>query len=245
MVRELRRMVREGRLGRIHQIHVEMPQEGFARRGPAGAPMTPQPWRLHDGVIPTIFLDLGAHMHHLVRFLTGEDPLEVMAIQGSHGNFDGVIDNVMCLARYPGAMDCSFWFSKCALGHRNGLRLRIYGSEGSAEWYQMDPEQLVTHDVGGQRTVRDRASFDAELAGEVRYTRFKAGHPAGFIEAFANLYDDIAQSLIARRDGLPDTSEFVPRAGDALAGLFALDAMAKSAKTRAWTPVAARADLAA
>ena len=237
MVRELRRMIREGRLGRITQVHVEMPQEGYARLGPDGKPVTPQPWRLRDGAIPTLSLDLGVHAHHLVHFLTSERTLEVMATHSSHGNFEGLVDNVMCLARYSGDMDCSFWFSKSALGHRNGLRLRVYGRSGSAEWHQMEPEELILHDVHGQRSVLDRAGCDAPLAREARYTRFKAGHPAGFIEAFANLYDDIAHSLIARRAGQPAASDFVFGTRDALSGLAALEAMATSARTRAWTAV--------
>ena len=158
MVRELRRMIGEGRFGRITQVHVEMPQEGFAKLGADDAPVVPQPWRLQDGPIPTISLDLGVHAHHLVRFLTGNATLEVLATHGTHGNFPGIVDNVMGLARYAGGMECSMWLSKSALGHRNGLRVRVYGSGGSAEWYQMTPEELFVHDSHGQRSILDRAA---------------------------------------------------------------------------------------
>jgi predicted dehydrogenase len=237
MVRELRRLIGEGRLGRITQVHVEMPQEGFARLGANDAPVVPQPWRLQDGPIPTISLDLGVHAHHLVQFLTGAVVQEVVATHGTHGNFPGIIDNVQCLARYEGGMEASMWLSKSALGHRNGLRVRVYGSQGSAEWFQMRPEELTLHDVHGERAILDRGSVDVRLANQARYTRFKVGHPAGFIEAFANLYEDIADSLIARRDGKPSGSEYVFSARDALEGLAALEAMATSSRARAWTAV--------
>jgi len=230
-------MIGEGRLGRVTQVHVEMPQEGFARAGADGKPIVPQPWRLQDGPIPTISLDLGVHLHHLVGFLTGERPLEVMAMHGSHGNFPGLVDNVMCMARYSGDVACSYWFSKSAIGHRNGLRVRVYGERGSAEWHQMEPEELLLHDEHGQRSVLDRAALEARVSSEARYTRFKAGHPAGFIEAFANLYDDIALSLTAHRAGKPAASEYVFGARDALEGLLTLEAMAASTRTRSWTPV--------
>ena len=72
MIRELREMIRRGHLGRIEQIHIEMPQESFARLNRDGRPIVPQQWRMQDGKIPTISLDLGVHLHHMIDFLTGE-----------------------------------------------------------------------------------------------------------------------------------------------------------------------------
>ena len=41
-------------------------------------------------------------------------------------------------------MTSNFWMSKTAVGRRNGLRIRLFGELGSAEWYQMEPEQFTT-----------------------------------------------------------------------------------------------------
>ena len=139
MLRELRHRVRRGDLGRIEQVHIEMPQEGFARLNRANEPIVPQQWRLHDGPIPTLSLDLGVHLHSIVAFLTGEKPQDVIAVQTSLGRFRQVVDNSICIARYSGSIECSLWFSKAALGYRNGLRVRIFGDRGSAEWHQMEP----------------------------------------------------------------------------------------------------------
>jgi len=240
MVRELRQMILNGHLGDITQVHAEMPQEGFIRLSADGAPARPQEWRTHDSLIPTISLDLGDHLYHLVRFLTGERPLDVMATQGSHGAIDGVIDNVICLARYSGNLDCSFWFGKSALGHRNGLRLRIYGRRGAAEWRQTNPEELIFTNAQGQTSILDRGSPSISVANKPRYTRFKVGHPAGFIEAFANLYTDIGQALADHRHGSQQASAYIVDAKDALDGLTTLEAMAVSAHTRSWTAVSPR-----
>lgn len=237
IVRELRQMIAQGRLGRITHIHAEMPQEGFVRLNANGELASPQKWRTADGAIPTVALDLGDHLYHLVRFLTGERPLELVAVESTHGAVDGVVDNVMCLAKYTGGIDCCYWFGKSALGHRNGLRLRIYGQEGAVEWRQTTPEDLCFTDVHGQTTLLDRGSITVSLSNQPRYTRFKAGHPAGFIEAFANLYDDIGAALTARRDGLSFASDYVFDAADSVDGLVALETMTASAKTRQWTKV--------
>lgn len=243
MVRELRRMILDGQLGSVTQVHAEMPQEGFVRVDADGHPAVPQTWRTQDATIPTLSLDLGDHLYHLVRFLTGERPIEVMATESTHGNIEGVIDNVVCLARYSGDLDCSFWFGKSALGHRNGLRLRIYGRTGAAEWRQTNPEELIFTDARGQTSILDRSSVGVKVANQPRYTRFKVGHPAGFIEAFANLYNDIGQALVAHREGAPIASEYIVDAKDAVDGLLTLEAMAMSARTRAWTTIPSRNEL--
>src|SRR3546814_11015681 len=70
-----------------------------------------------------------------------------------------------------------FWFSKSSLGERNGLRLRVYGSRASIEWYQINPEEIIISFVDGRREIRDRAS-NVQVAQLNRYSSFKAGHPA-------------------------------------------------------------------
>lgn len=237
MLRELRAMIARGAFGRVEQIHVEMPQEGFARLNRDGEPMVPQQWRLRDGPVPTISLDLGVHVHHLVDFLTGEKPVEVVAMQSSLGRFRQVVDNTTALVRYTNGMEGSFWFSKAALGHRNGLGVRVYGEVASAEWIQMDPELLTFCDNRGHRTVFDRANVDVELAQLARYNRFKSGHPAGFLEAFANLYDDIAQSLFNHRETGQGVSDYVFSARHAEEGLRFLETLTQSANDRRWLPL--------
>ena len=232
MVRELRKMIRDGVLGEILHFQVEMPQEGFLRVDDQGNKPVPQEWRKMDGPVPTLHLDLAVHLHELVHYLIGQKPLEVVADQSSRGWFP-VVDNVNCLARYSGNVQGQFWFSKCALGHRNGLRLRIYGSEGSAEWYQLNPEELFLSFADGRRQIFDRAS-NAKVASLPRYTRFKAGHPSGFNEALANLYFDIHAALQGYKETGEQKSDEVFGADLAVDGLQFLEAMVKSCNTRQW-----------
>ena len=235
MVRELRAMIAAGRLGTVSQIHVEMPQEGFLRCDEHGEPVVPQDWRLRDHDVPTISLDLAVHLHAFVNFLTHETPMDVAALAGSFGNFRGIIDNVFCISQYSGALQCSFWFGKSALGYRNGLRVRIFGDKGAAEWVQTDPEFIWLSDRFGARSMIDRASPGVQVANQDRYSRFKPGHPAGFIEAFANYYYDLADSLEVRhgiaQHALDDLVYGLPTA---MQGIKLLDAMARSARERQW-----------
>ena len=235
MVRELRRIIRDGVLGEILHFQVEMPQEGFLRVDAQGNKPVPQGWRKTDGPVPTLHLDLAVHLHELIHYLTGHKPLEVVADQDSRGWFP-VVDNVNCLARYSGNVQGQFWFSKCALGHRNGLRLRIYGTKASAEWYQLNPEELLLSFADGRRQVFDRAS-NAKVASLPRYTRFKAGHPAGFNEALANLYFDIHVALSGYKINGKQESEEVFGADLAVEGLDFLEAMVRSCNSRRWEQI--------
>jgi predicted dehydrogenase len=230
MVRELQTMISEGRFGKIQQIHIEMPQEGFLRLG-----ANPQDWRRSDALVPTVSLDLGVHIHHLVDFLTGGNkPQRVVGDQSSYGQFEDLIDNVYCLAQYQDELRVQAWWGKTALGQRNGLRIRVFGSIASAEWYQMQPEDLRWADNDGHYYVLDRGSSEAKTAQEPRYNRFKAGHPSGFIEAFANLYADIADDLRSYKKDKTRSNRYVDGTKVAQEGISFLEKVSESALTGKW-----------
>lgn len=236
MVRELRDLIKKGTLGKILHFQAEMPQEGFIRVDAQGNKPKPQDWRLLDSKIPTIYLDLAVHLHELIDYTIGEKPVSVVSDQDSDGWFKDIVDNVSCLCRYTNNVQGQIWFSKSALGNRNGLKLRIYGSKASAEWFQINPEELILSFEDGHRQILDRAST-VNISNEARYTRFKAGHPAGFIEAFANLYADIADSLINYKCTGEMKSEEVFSVELALEGLKMLEAMVESSCSKSWQKV--------
>jgi predicted dehydrogenase len=191
MVRELREMIRNGVLGDLNQIHVEMPQETFARSG-----VNLQAWRQVDYSIPTVSLDLGVHVYHLLGFLT--DNAKVMSKElkeFSAFNSLGVVDNVYAWADLSGGITFAGWWGKTSLGYRNGLRVRVFGSKGSAEWEQSKPEYLTVARSDGGKEIIERGREDLLICNAPRYNRFKPGHPAGFVEAFANLYLDFHDTL--------------------------------------------------
>jgi predicted dehydrogenase len=235
MVREMRRLIRTEKLGKILHFQAEMPQEGYMRTDSQGRKPKVQSWRLRDGTVPTIHLDLGVHLHQLIRYLTGMKPREVVADQGKFGWFR-VVDQVTSLTRYDQGAQGAVWFSKTALGHRNGLRLRIYGSKASAEWAQMNPEELLISHGEGKKEILDRG-VGLPLASKPRYNRFKAGHPAGFVEALSNLYSDIHTTLKAYKKTGRQQSEEVFGAAMALEGMNWLEAMVRSTRSKKWEKV--------
>ena len=196
-------------------------------------PLKPQSWRLKDYEIPTIYLDLGTHLHDLISFLIAKKPIEATALNKRYGHFD-VVDDVRGVVNYEDGITANYWFSKSALGHTNGLKIQVYGTKGSAFWYQMEPEYLYLCDNKGNKNIIERGNTDCLVANLERYNRFKAGHPAGFVEAFANYYYDIADLLLGINN---NEKGYIFGIGDAIEGLKMLEAMTLSSKSKKWIQI--------
>lgn len=234
-VREIKDMIENGELGKILHFQIEMPQEGYLRTDDKGNKMIPQDWRLIKNNLPLIYLDLASHMHHLISYVMDKKTKKVIAIEKSGGWFEGVIDNVQCLVEYEDNIQGSMWFSKSSLGYRNGLKVRIFGKKASVEWMQMNPEEIMVSYNDGTRKIVDRAS-SVQIENQRRYNRFKAGHPAGYVEAFANVYTDIYDNLIHYLD----TNDIVKskyNIDTALEGMMFLENMQKSVVSGRWEEI--------
>ncbi len=232
MLRVLKKKIKENLLGKIININIEMPQEGYIRYLQNGEIPSVQKWRLKDYEIPTISLDLGVHLHNIISFLINEVPLKVIAKENSFGFFKGLIDDVSCLIEYTNDINVKMWYSKSALGNRNGLKIRIFGEKASALWYQMEPEILKIAKNDGSQIIYDRSNDIVGLS--ERYNRFKAGHPIGFIEAFANYYDDLYEVIKEFEKGNEFSSEYILPIEKSLEGLKLFEFAHKSSQEGTW-----------
>ena len=196
LVREMRRLVRMGAIGTVFKVMAEMPQDSYMRLVNQGRVSDIQSWRLVDEEIACVTLDLFVHIHSIVGFVCEGRVSQILAFPRSvSGASKGLIDEVDVFAQYDNGMSLNAWYGKAALGYRNGLSLRLFGTQGSLHWQQGDPEELRLVDNVGNRISIDRLTSGENVCSLPRYQRFKAGHPAGFIEAFANYYYDIADSI--------------------------------------------------
>ncbi|RDU64788.1 Gfo/Idh/MocA family protein [Helicobacter sp. MIT 14-3879] len=227
MLRELQTMILNNEFGKLHNIQIEMPQEGFIRNINGSIPK-PQNWRMRDLEIPIISLDLGVHILNIISFLSFKKPLSLFAVANSFGHFKNIIDDVNILAEFSDKLVANIWYSKSALGFRNGLRVRIFGEHLSAEWLQSNPEELLINTKEGERIIKDRASPNIFAN---KYDRFKAGHPAGFIEAFGNYYNSLADSIISFRSS-KSLSPYIFGIDSAIEELKFLQAISKSFKSK-------------
>jgi len=237
IVKEMRHMVKFGMLGEILHVQVEMPQESFLIIDSEGKPKTPSQWRLLDGSIPNLSLDLAVHLQILLKYIIDEKPLSVVALCNNKSPYYSVVDNTNCIINYSSAISCSMWFSKIAIGKRNGMKISIYGSKASFEWIQEQPELLFFADNKGNRSIIDRGSQGVSIASLGCYNRFKTGHPLGYVEAFANYYNSIAVSISKYKAGELFYLDDCFGIEDSIEGLKLLEAIIESSKESKWIDI--------
>jgi len=201
IVRHAARMVRNGDLGEVKVVQAEH-ASGWAVKllEKEGHPQAA--WRTDPEVLgdASVLYDLGTHAHQLSRFVTGLEVTEVAAEMNQIVEGRAIKDNANLLLRFSNGARGSLWASMAAAGNEHGLRIRVYGDRGSLAWHHEDPHHLRYFPIDGPPQMLAQGaewlSRDAR-----KWTRVGLGHPEGFFEAFANLYTEVADALLAKADG--------------------------------------------
>jgi predicted dehydrogenase len=109
-------------------------------------------------------------------------------------------DNASILVEYAGGAKGLYWSSQIAIGYDNALRLRVFGTTGSIQWSQENPNYLTVSRLGQPTQVlsRGRDGFYPHAQG---YSRVPSGHPEGYFEAFANIYKTFTAALAKKKAG--------------------------------------------
>ena len=214
-----------------------MRQESFIRSSATGAKPSPQNWRQLDYEIPSVTLDLGSHVINLLEFITGDHLARVSAVANHSGEVANLIDNVIAIGELRSGTPISLGWNKVTLGKRNGLACTVNGSNGAISWDQESPEYLRYAGKDGGLSIIDRSHSMISVASESRYQRFKVGHPAGYIEAFANLYLDIAEDLARYKTGEKFDNPYTHSGANSADGLKVLEAIHQSANRKAWVDI--------
>jgi predicted dehydrogenase len=182
--------------------------------------------------------DIGTHAYNLARFVTG---LEVASVSADLGAFvPGRIldDNAHVLLRFRNGAKGMLWVSQIAPGNANALTLRVFGSLGGLEWRQSAPDSLCYSPFGKPMQIITRGSASASPAA-ARVTRLPAGHPEGYLEAFANVYREAALAIRTWRNSNQIPADLLyPTVGDGVDGVRFIDAcVGSSSNDGAWTNV--------
>ncbi|MDA1043714.1 MAG: Gfo/Idh/MocA family oxidoreductase [Verrucomicrobia bacterium] len=238
MVKEARRMVRDGELGRILKIVAEYPQ-GYAVGDVEGQGQGKiSNWRSDPGIAgaSNCMGDIGTHAHNLMRYITGLEIAEMCSDLTAFIPGRVLDDDGNNLIRFNNGAKGIIYASQISNGDENALNIRVYGTKASLEWHQEEPNELTVKFANAPRKSYRRGNAYLGAAAQAN-TRTPFAHPEGFIEAFANISLAAARAMADRIDGTPAPEEGYdfPDASEGVAGLaFIETCVASSASDKKW-----------
>ncbi len=230
MVRQAREMVRLGEIGRVRKVVAEYPQGWLATRlestGQKQADWRTDPERAGKSCCMG---DIGTHAENLAEFITGLKIKELCAdlstfVEGRLLDDDGSI-----LLRFEGGAKGVLMASQISVGEENGLKIRVYGEKGGLEWKQEEPNTLLVKWLDQPLQVyRTGMPYLHHTAQAV--TRIPAGHPEGYLEAFATIYKNFAKAVKEKAIGGSPVLDF-PTVEDGVRGMKFIDAVVNSSQS--------------
>ena len=239
MVKQARHMVQEGLLGEIRKVVVEYNQGWLATRlEDTGHKQAA--WRTDPAISGPggAMADIGSHAENLVSTITGLELAEVCADLSHLVPGRRLDDDANVLLRFGNGARGVMVASQVATGSENDLSIKVWGTRAGLAWRQQQPNDLAYTPAGGPVQLMTRGTDDLCPAAK-RASRLPAGHPEGFLEAFANIYRNVADTIRARQEGREPTaleSDF-PTVHDGARGVFFIEKVVESSQsTHKWLP---------
>ncbi len=238
MVKQARNMVQNGEIGVIRKVIVQYPQGWLStlteKEGNSGAAWRTDPAK--SGKSGSMG-DIGTHAAHLAEYITGLEISEVCADLNIVVQGRGLDDDGNVLLKFNNGANGVLIATQIAAGEENALEIKIYGEKGGLEWHQMEPNSLILKRQN--EPIQIYRTGEKYLSTAATYkTRVPAGHPEGYLEAFANIYKNFAATLNAKKRN-EEPSEFMldfPTVENGVRGMAFIDVVVQSANSDTkWT----------
>lgn len=243
MVKLAKDLAAGGELGTIRKVVAVYPQGWLARPiEKAGQPQAS--WRTdpkQSGAGGCVG-DIGSHAENLAEYITGLKVTEVCADLTSFIEGRALDDDCNCLVRFENGVRGVIYASQISVGEENGLAIQVYGSNAGIEWRQEHPNQLLFKPIDGSVQIYSRGNgyIGEKSPAALRATRIPAGHPEGFLEAFANHYSNFADAVLLRESGkpIPPLVDDFPQVDEGVRGMAFIETVVASAKAGSvWIPM--------
>jgi predicted dehydrogenase len=198
MVKQAKQLLKAGALGKIRKIFVEYPQ-GWLSTFLEGTGQAQASWRTDpkkSGKAGSMG-DIGTHAFNLAEYVTGLQVSEMCTqlntvVEGRMLDDDGAV-----FLKFNSGATGLLMATQVAAGEENNVKIRVYGEKGGLEWKQEDANTLLVKWLDKPTEIyRSGSGYLHSFASH--NCRTPAGHPEGYLEAFANLYRNFALSLQAK-----------------------------------------------
>lgn len=201
MVKQAKAMIKNGEIGTIRKVVVEYPQGWLATKiedsGQKQAAWRTDPTK--SGASGCMG-DIGSHAENLAEYITGLKIKELCADLTTFVNGRLLDDDGNVLLRFESGAKGILHASQISVGEENDLNIRVYGTKGGLQWRQMEPNTLLVKWM--DKPTQIYRTGVGELSPEANaHSRIPAGHPEGYLEAFANIYRNVAFCIQARLKG--------------------------------------------
>tara|TARA_Y100001970_G_scaffold248895_1_gene318899 strand:+ start:99 stop:1238 length:1140 start_codon:yes stop_codon:yes gene_type:complete len=215
VVREMKRLVKEGALGKIRVVK-GMYMQGWLANKEEDSGLKQAEWRTdptRSGVAGAVG-DIGSHTMHLLEFVSGHKLQSVAADLSTFVDGRKLDDDASILIRMNNDVKGSLWISQVAVGEENNFNISIYGEKGALHWAQENPNYAKLSKHGDLDQIITRGGpihKDSSMAN----VRIPPGHPEGYLEGFAQIYTDAAD-VITDSDQSSQLLKIIPNIHDGL-----------------------------
>ncbi len=238
LVRQAREMVLNGELGEINATRANYIQ-GWLRTKLEGEDQKQAKWRTDpkQSGIAGCFGDIGTHAYNLGRYITGLLPKEISCSLKAFVPGRELDDYGAAMIRYENGALGTVTASQISHGRENDAYIEVDGTKASLEWHQEEPNKLIVRKNGEPHKIYTRAGGPYLGAAAAGSGRLPAGHPEGFFEAFANIYNTTYDAIVKRISGekFETTNTIYPNVYDGVEGmLFITQAVESSKQNGAW-----------
>ena len=234
MVREAKVLIERGKIGKIEYVNVEYIQDwsGGTKINVRNAKKKLK-WKIDNKIVgaSAVLNEIGTHAYHLATYISGLKGEKIFADIKQISKKIKMDDNAQVMINFTNGAKGMFWTSVMAKGGVYGLRIRVFGSKGSLEWVQNDPNYLKLNPDKGAVRYLERGFHNAELS--KKFSRIKFGHPEGYLDAFANIYREFADSLKNKSK----KRYFYPNEDEGLETAKFINACKVSSKNKRWVKI--------
>ena len=233
MVKQAKQLLKSGTLGKIRKVYVEYPQ-GWLSTFLEGTGQAQASWRTDpkkSGKAGCMG-DIGTHAFNLAEYVTGLQVTELcsnlnIVVEGRMLDDDGA-----AFLKFNNGATGVLMATQIAAGEENAVKIRVYGEKGGIEWRQEDANTLLVRWLDKPTEIyRTGAGYNSSFA--AHNTRIPAGHPEGYLEAFANLYRNFALTVRARKNGETPKEEWLdfPGIEEGIRGMAFVDNVVESSQS--------------
>jgi predicted dehydrogenase len=233
MVKQAKQLLKNGTLGKIRKVYVEYPQ-GWLSTFLEGTGQAQASWRTDpkkSGKAGSMG-DIGTHAFNLAEYVTGLQVTQICAglnivVEGRLLDDDGA-----AFLKFDNGATGVLMATQIAAGEENAVKIRVYGEKGGLEWKQEDANTLLVKWLDKPAEIyRTGAAYNSSFT--THNTRIPAGHPEGYLEAFANLYRNFTLTLKAKMNGTAPQEEWTDYPGieEGIRGMAFIENVVASGKS--------------